>query len=203
MIRIVVASVALLLLGVLLAYWITASASKSRAARVTIPLLVMLLGVAAGGALLSLWTMREDPLRYLFFPPKDFYAPLVSTAIDVREAGKEYRFEYVHKYPLRYSVDLVVPRMSDPYETAYLDLDLSFRFLVDGKQLLASRINKEKEIAPFWGGAQGFAVFVYEVPRDLPRDVTVECRVGIMNPSKLFVDSYGIPTLQIAHDSVE
>jgi len=109
-------------------------------------------------------------LWYLISPPRDYYKPLLSGALDITKKGLVKRFEFKHKYKGNHSVGIFLNRFSKgddffaaPSQRYRMKLKMEINFYVKNSIVL-SKVIKDygpEGYGPFLSLEGGGLIFVF------------------------------------------
>jgi hypothetical protein len=128
----------------------------------------------------------------LFFPPNDLYTSLAYA--DISQNEEIIILQFMNKYSGSHSIDLVLDnlRMLNFTEMYNYSADIKFElefFL--GETVIHSETIENITRNPFSGKEEGYKLYFYKCPRDLPLNKPIKCKVKIINSGDNFFELYG------------
>jgi hypothetical protein len=165
--------------------------------------LLLLLGVVAWKA--GSCSLRECQKVYrIFFPPPSYFTPLAESIIRVDAAVINYVLTFRNIFPGAHVIGLHlsnVPQdlsLFDPGNVGvYLEIvdsDGSVKMKVEGRA-------KPGGLDFGWLSAEDVLLLLYDVPRDLGKNVDFECRLTVTHGDPEFQSRYGPVRLYVVKSS--
>lgn len=135
---------------------------------------------------------------YLIWPPyqmarlpKDYSRDLLLIPISTKTSHRIYEGNFQHRYVGHHAITIgvshVIPQPATKYD---LGAKITATFYTDDKVILS--LDLGDKVSPCAGGVGSsfFTLFVYSVPKDLPRGIPIHCKFEVrLEPDKLA--SYG------------
>jgi len=136
-------------------------------------------------------------LLELAWPPKDLYEPLVLAPFEGDTTDLTIIESFAHKYQGPHSFGVRVER---PIPILVKSYDWGGRYQLTLTSRSGSKFIQECGAAPspWWSGStNGFSLFLYSVPKDLPLGEKVELKVRVLEPGTRISSIYGKASLYI------
>jgi hypothetical protein len=139
-----------------------------------------------------------------FFKRSDLYEPLYSGSISSFMTGSSHMFSFRNRYAGIHTVDVLVARGVEPkkpeLEAPYLISSLK---CYSGNRLLLEK-TQHSVLGWFWGPrGDGFSLFEYSAPRDLPLDAAISCELRFAEGQTRFWSEHDVQTLEVVKRSEE
>jgi hypothetical protein len=149
-------------------------------------------------------TLARSAQFYVQMP--DLYDYRLNASINVAEDGNRYKYELSNRYAGKHEFGLIACHdFAFASKDSFLSgLSLSIACSV-GNDLVYQR-RRQEYMSPWWltgGREQGFRVWMYQVPEDLPLDRRIECDVIIDHGDREFSERYAICRFYARKEIVE
>ena len=131
----------------------------------------------------------------MLVPMRDLYTNVLEQPISVAVGGRRFQYRFSNRYAGRHVFGLLARRHIDlsPISSPSQALAISISCGVE-KSILFEK-ERQEHFSPWWRPMdrhQGFILFTYIVPQDLPLGRVVNCDVTINEGDEEFANRYGI-----------
>lgn len=133
----------------------------------------------------------------LFGWPKDLYKRIAYAPIDLSIPDKTYSVSFSHKYPGTYEFGITVDKsVPSTLETDDWDLGMYVDCLSEGQKKMSVNTLEQPPYPWRKGGRHsypddnGFGLFKYSVPQDLPLNKSINCTLHLAKIPSTFIKRY-------------
>lgn len=133
------------------------------------------------------------------------YSTIAEKEIDLSIRNKTYQFFFENKYPGNHSFQIYVEKNKSISDKKIPNTKLKLE-VFEGKQLILKKFIEKKDFSPFMSyfpKRKGFILFLYKVPKDLPRGKKLKASITILEEDKLYLDNFGKISFAIQKKSDE
>lgn len=152
--------------------------------------------VALIALLLSVQHLRKTSILFNFiFTPSDWATPLAMTPIDFGATGKVYEFEFENKYPGLHWFEV---RVEKPGSVAYgYKGNFVLNLVITSKDKTIINKTIQGPGGPYAGRDEGFEIFWYRSPDNLPRGERLKAKIQIVQGDPSIFKNYGGTVLAV------
>ena len=155
--------------------------------------LILIIGLVG---IIGITHLRKTSRTFNFiFTPSNFSTPLASADIDFGAKGKTYILNFKNIYPGLHWIEVTVEKPISVSEKYKGDFELLLEINAGDNQIITKAINGPG--SSFAGYKEGFEIFWYRSPDDLPLREPLVAKVTIVKPDTLFASKYGKAVLAI------
>jgi hypothetical protein len=134
----------------------------------------------------------------LFFPPDALYTTLAYT--DISQNEEIISLQFRNKYSGNHSIDLILNNMRTiDFTEMYnyrTDIKFELKFLI-GETVIHYETIENITRNPFSGKEEGYMLYFYKCPHDLPLNKAIKCEVKIINSDYKFFELYGPAKIRV------